>query len=95
MAVGFPIGKAEIDGTLGQISVQLRDSISRVPVLVGNVGALADADLQGLGYSSADITLLRAACADLQLIHDIAFGVSALPAVYDFRQNISKVTGLA
>jgi hypothetical protein len=95
MAVGFPVAKIDLDSTLGQISLQLRDSISRVTVLKGRVDALTDAELEGLGYTPGDIVLLKASIADLYAIQQIAFGQVTLPTVYDFRQNISKVTGVA
>lgn len=95
MGVGFAVNKIDIDSTLGQVSVQLRDSISRVPILYATVSAMTDAELETLGYAATDLPLLKAALADLQQIHDVAFGVAAQATAYDFRQNISKVTGLA
>lgn len=95
MAVGYAVNKIDIDSTIGQISLQLRDSIAKVTLLNTRVSALTDADLTGLGYSTADITLLRAALADLMTIQQIAYGAQSLATAYDFRTNISQVTGVA
>lgn len=95
MTVGFPVAKLDIDSTVGQICLQLRDSISRVPVIQGRINAMSDADLQALGYSVDDITLLKAVITDLVALQQIAFGQGVLPNAYDFRTNVSKVTGIA
>lgn len=95
MSVGFPVAKVDIDNTLAQISLQLRNSIMAVTVLQGKVSAMTDADLTNLGYGTADITLLRAAVSDLYTIQQIAYGLIAQTTPYDFRTNISQVTGIA
>lgn len=95
MGVGFPVAKTDIDTTLGSVALQLRNSIAQVTVIQAKVAALTDADLTGLGYSTADITLLRAAVADLYTIQQIAYGLAAQTSTYDFRTNISQVTGIA
>ena len=95
MGVGLPVAKVDIDNMLAQISLQLRNSIMAVTVLNAKVSAMTDADLTNLGYSTADITLLRAAIGDLYTIQQIAYGLVAQPTPYDFRTNISQVTGIA
>lgn len=95
MAVGFPVNKSDVDNTLGQISIQLRDSIFRVPGFKARIDAMTDSDLLGLGYTADDITLLRACLVDLLQIFSVATGVATQPTVYDFRTNIAKVTGVA
>jgi tRNA threonylcarbamoyladenosine modification (KEOPS) complex Pcc1 subunit len=95
MSVGFPINKSDVDNTLGQISVQLRDSIFRVPGFKARIDAMTDADLLAMNYSADDITLLRASLVDLLNIFQVATGAIAWPEAYDFRTNIAKVTGVA
>lgn len=95
MSVGFPVAKLDIDAAVGQISLQLRDSISRVPGLKARIDAMSDADLSALGYTADDITLLKAVLADLSALQQLAFGQSTLPTAYDFRTYVSKVTGVA
>jgi hypothetical protein len=95
MAVGFPVNKSDIDNTLGQISVQLRDSIFRVPGFKARIDAMQDADLIALGYLDTDIPLLRSSLDDLLQIFAVATGAAAQPTAYDFRTNIAKVTGVA
>jgi hypothetical protein len=95
MSVGFPILKSDIDNTLGQISVQLRDSIFRVPGFKARIDAMSDGDLTALGYSAADIALLRSALTDLLQIFAVATGAAPQPSAYDFRTNIAQVTGVA
>lgn len=95
MSVGFPINKSDIDNTLGQISVQLRDSIFRVPGFKARIDGMSDGELTALGYSASDITLLRASLVDLLQIFSVATGAATQPSVYDFRTNIAQVTGVA
>lgn len=95
MAVGFPVTKNDIDLTLGQIVVQLRDSIFRVPGVKARLDAMSDADLLTLGYSDADVTLMRATLTDLNQIYLLTTGQAAQPDPYDFRTNVAQVTGIA
>jgi hypothetical protein len=95
MAVGFPVTKNDIDLTLGQIVVQLRDSIFRVPGVKARIDAISDTELVALGYSDADVTLMRNTLADLNQIYLVTTGQAAQPTPYDFRTNVAQVTGIA
>jgi hypothetical protein len=94
MSVGLPVGKADIDNKLGSLSLQLRDLIMEVGPLKAKLDSMADSDLTSLGYSTADVALLRAAMADLFQIQQVALGLAAQPTAYDFRTNTSRLMGI-
>lgn len=95
MPVGFPVNKSDIDMTLGQISMQLRDSIFRVPGVKQLLDTLTDTDLEARGYTADDVVLLRATLNDLYTIYLITTGQTVQAEAYDFQQNIGRTTGIA
>lgn len=94
MSVGLPVGKADIDAKVGGLALQLRDLIMQVSPLKARLDAMPDTDLSTMGYDAADITLLRAAITDLDLIAQIALGQATLTTAYDFRTNTAKTMGI-
>jgi hypothetical protein len=94
MSVGLPVGKADIDQKVGGLALQLRDLILEVGPLKQRLDAMTDADLTSLGYTTADVTLLRAAMVDLFQIQQVALGLASQPTAYDFRTNTAQLMGI-
>lgn len=61
MSVGFPVSKAVIDAQAGSLCIQLRDDLANVKRFVAFLAlpANTDAALIALGYTQAEVTLLR------------------------------------
>jgi hypothetical protein len=94
MSVGLPVGKSDIDNRIGRLALQLRELIYQVPMLKERLDAMTDTELTALGYSTADVTLLRASMVDLALIQQIALGQATLATAYDFRTNTVQTMGI-
>jgi hypothetical protein len=94
MSVGLPVGKADIDQKLGVLALQLRDLIMSVPQLKARLDAMADTDLTSLGYTTAEVALIRSCMVDLDQIQQVALGLATQPTAYDFRTNTSKLMGI-
>jgi hypothetical protein len=93
MAVGFPQSKAEIDSRVGYLSQTLRDRFVDVVNFKAFADGLTDPQLTALGYSAADITLLRAVVIDLYNLEETANGRRTQTPATDFFFNAKKVTG--
>lgn len=94
MSVGLPVGKSDFDNKLGELALQLRDLIMQVAPLKARLDAMADADLEALGYTTDDVTLIRNSIVDLNQIAQVALGQATQPAVYDFRTNTQHLMGI-
>lgn len=83
-----------------QICQALRDNLSAAEAFYQWLAAQEDADLTSLPspMSVADITVMRAAFADLNALYLMVYG-QALPSgygitgTYDFSTNIQEITG--
>lgn len=94
MSVGLPVGKSDFDNKLGELALQLRDLIMQVAPLKARLDAMADADLEALGYTTDDVTLIRASIVDLNQIAQVALGQATQATVYDFRTNTQHLMGI-
>jgi hypothetical protein len=95
MALGFPVTQTDMNSRVGQLAVAVRDVLTiDVPKVKATVDGMNDAALTALGYTAAEITLLRAVVVDLDNLRKVATGAQAQPAASNFLFNSAKVTGL-
>jgi hypothetical protein len=95
MALGFPVTQTDMNQRVGQLAVAVRDVLTiDVPKVKATVDSLNDAALTALGYTAADITLLRAVVVDLDNLRLTATGQRAQSPASNFLFNSAKVTGL-
>jgi hypothetical protein len=93
MGVGFPVDKGTLDQRVGSLAWQLRATFEQIQLVKGFLDAQSDAALTALGYSAADITLLRASYTDLDNLRKVALGLQATGAS-NFFFNAGKLTGV-
>jgi len=95
MAVGFPLLKVDIDARAGSLVVQLRDTFEKIRLFKAVLDAFAqDSDLTALGYSQADVTLLRAAIFDLDKLRQVGAAQATQAATNDFWFSAKKLAGV-
>lgn len=93
MTVGFPDNKATLDNRAGQIALSVRDLLLQVQNMNTYLGSKLDSELQNLGYSAAEVTLLRASFTDLNALRLVATGQQTQPAANNFLFNSNKIIG--
>lgn len=97
MAAGYPVTAAQFDQVLGDKVQAVRHAlqdIADLKALLDDADLFPDAALAALGKSPADITLIRAAVADLKKLRDIAYGQATQAAPNDFFYNAKRLLGL-
>jgi hypothetical protein len=94
MSVGFPVDKNTVDQRVGSLAWQLRSTFEQIAVVKAWLDSQTDAQLTALGYSAAEITLLRAAYTDLSNLGKIAHAQATQPAANDFFFNAGKLLGV-
>jgi hypothetical protein len=98
VSVGFTATKADLDARAGQLAMGLRDALSncaRFCDLLNDTSIFAnDAALTALGYTQAEVTVLRAAFTDLKALYTLSRAGATQPAANDFFFNAKHLTGV-
>jgi len=94
MTVGFEVSKGIIDSQAGNIAVQLRDLLERVASFNATLGTLTEDLLEGLGYTSNDIAILKSAYGDLTKLRNIYLGLDTQATAYDFTTFAKLLVGV-
>ena len=97
MSVGFSLTKADLDARAGSLVVAVRDALYRCKAmndLLNDTGIIPnDAFLTGLGYTSGEVTTLRAAFTDLNSLYNVSHAAGTVSSNNDFFFNAKKLTG--
>jgi hypothetical protein len=96
MTVGFTQTKDDVNNRAGQLAVGLRDTLAECVQFKAwlDDAATTDAFLSGLGFSSGEITLLRASFTDLAKLSDISHAAATQSPANDFWFNARHLTGV-
>jgi hypothetical protein len=97
MSAGYPIDKVSLDNRMGQLIAAVRLALANCvafKVLLDDTTILPDATLTTLGYSSGEITQIRAAFTDMKKVSDLASGATTQASVNDFWFNAKHLTGI-
>ena len=94
MTVGFPLTKDQLDTRLGQVALSVRNGLSDAVQVKALIDGQTDAALIALGYTQAEVTLMRAAYTDLYNLNRVATAQAAQPAANDFFFNAKKLLGI-
>lgn len=93
MSVGFPQDKAAIDIRAGALSVQIRDLLTDISEFQGLLATKQDTDLTALGYTEAEVTLLKSAFTQLDQLRQVALGQATQSAANNFLFFSNQLTG--
>lgn len=94
---GYPVTKTDLDNTMGRLVVSLRNDLIAVASLktqLDDSTLLNDTNLALLGYTSGDITLIRASFTDLTKLWDISRAAATQSPANDFWFNAKHLAGL-
>jgi hypothetical protein len=101
MSVGFPATKADFDSRAGQLATAVRMNLyncSQFSALLQNAPWATDANLVALGYTQAEVTLLKAAFTDLggtgNSLYRIANGLAFVGSANNFFFNSNQLCGV-
>lgn len=97
MATGYPITKQDLDNTMGRLVTALRDDLNAVvtfKALLDDTSVLPDATLTSLGYTSGEISQIRAAFTALAKLSDIARAAATQSPANDFWFDAKHLAGL-
>ena len=93
---GYALNQNELDQRMGRAVTNLRDALDEVvavKALLDDTTLLPDATLTALGYSSGDITTIRASFADLVALYKIAHAQQQQVGNNDFFFNAKHLAG--
>ena len=93
MAVGWAQDKLAIDSTAGQLVFDVREALRKVGEFKLLLDGLDDATLTAKGYTSGDISVLRAGIFDLDKLRQVAVGQAQQVGNNNFFFNAGKLTG--
>jgi hypothetical protein len=101
MSVGFPATKADFDSRAGQLATGIRAALyncSQFCALLQGAPWATDANLVALGYTQAEVTLLKAAFTDLggtgNSLYRIANGQAFVGSANNFFFNSNQLCGV-
>ena len=98
MPIGFAIAKADIDNKAGSLVMSVRDDLTRCAAfcdLLNDTSIFADDQaLINIGYTSAEVTTLRAAFTDLKKLWQISHAAATQSATNDFFFNAKHLVGV-
>lgn len=82
--VGFPTDKNTLDARAGNIAIQVRDSLDAASRLKAWLDTKTEADLVALGYTSAEVAVLKSAFTDLSALRSVATAGQTVPTANNF-----------
>lgn len=97
MTTGYAITKVDLDNRMGAAVVALRDALIAIVSLkaeLDDTSILPDATLTTLGYTSGEITTIRASFTDLSKLNDISRSAATQTPANDFWFNAKHLAGL-
>lgn len=91
MSVGFAVTKPVIDAQVGSLCIQLRDDLANVKKFKAflDLAAQSDNNLISLGYSQAEVTLLKTNVAILDQLRQVWEGTLAVPSPVNIQSFIT------
>jgi hypothetical protein len=94
MTVGWSVGKGNLDIALGGLATDTRDMLTRAKQITDYLTTVTDAQLENMGYSTDDVTLIRQVQVDVTTLLGIFTGQATLAAVHDFTFYLSQMYGV-
>ncbi len=92
--IGNLVTKGTVDSAVGSAAAKINRGMRQAYQISNWLTDIDDSDLTGLGYTSDDITALRAAITSMSTLHSIYVGDATLDPAVDFRTTIRTVLGI-
>lgn len=94
MAAGIQYTKVALDNIAGGLAQQFKRLMEQAADFETWLSAQNATDLEALGYSAADVTLLQGAAADMAQLVQIATAQATLTTAKDFTANTKQLWGV-
>lgn len=94
MTVGYPINKAVIDSRVGYLVKTLHDIFEGVEKMKGVLDALTTEDLTTMGYTEAEVAVLKSGITDVNSLSQVAHGLATQSPANNFFFWADKLTGV-
>jgi hypothetical protein len=98
MGVGFSLTKADIDNRAGSLILATRNDLALCAQFCDLLNDTSifpnDAALTALGYSSGEVSTLRAAFTDMKSLYSVARAAATVPSANDFWYNAKHLVGV-
>jgi hypothetical protein len=92
--IGIAVNKAALDKLTGETAQAINEALKDARDIQIYLLATSQADLNGMGYTDQEVTVLKSAYTDLDKLHQIFVGVINLPAAQDFRAFAKQLWGV-
>jgi len=97
MTVGRPVGQAEINAQAGALATALRDALRMCAdfcdLLQDTTLIANDQVLINMGFTQAEVNVLRAAFVDAKNLRQVAIGAQSQPSPSNFLVNLKRLCG--
>lgn len=94
MAAGYPKDKSSIDSIAGMLAQELNRNFRRCTQFKTELDAYTDQQLTGAGYTTGEVTALRAFAADTTQLEGIYRGAANLGTAKDFKASCRPLWGV-
>lgn len=94
MSAGYAKDKQAVDSLVGELATTLNRTFRRIVQFNAELAIFSDAQLTAAGYSTGEITSLRAFAADAVQLEGIYRGGSTLGTAKDFRVSFRPLWGV-
>lgn len=94
MPIGILVTKGEIDSRMGQLARDYQKLWRDLAILKTYFDATANGTIEALGYSAAEVAVLKSAIADLNQLYDISRGSANLAVAKDFQSFVRQLWGV-
>ncbi len=91
---GFPSTKDVLDARMGNLAVQVRDALDAAVRLKAWLDTKTEADLVELGYTSAEVAVIKSAFTDLAALRAVANAQQSVPTANNFLFWSAQLCGI-
>jgi len=92
--IGIPVTKTLLDQTIGSVALELKDAMDRIETFKQFLDTKQVADLEALGYSTAEANTIQSAFADAEQLRLIFTGTQDLTVAKDFQVFLRQCWGI-
>lgn len=93
MSVGYSVGKGDLDLMLGSLAIGTRNMVMRGQQVLSVLQGMTAAQLQNMGYSAAEVTLIQNTQSDIQTLVAVIEGTGTLATAHNFLSNLAQMYG--
>ena len=94
MSVGLPVTKNEVDSRSGDTARLFQRAFEDAATMQLYLEGTANADLEAMGYTPQEVSILKSAYNDLTFLGQVWIGQQASPALKDFRTFVRLLWGV-